>query len=402
MDEPAAITETAAQDTRRVTDPEARPRFGTGPAVLPVPRQTGAPVGPYATPLRGSAGPRATLLLDRTREAVEPEVRKALASLPRAMRRVVAYHLGWEQADGRPVAEGRLPGGGGSPGRGGKAVRPGLVLAAARALGGSATAVVKAAAAVELVHNFTLLHDDIIDRDSTRRHRPTAWTVFGDADAILAGDALQALALRVLADDQHPAAGQAAARLAACVVELCEGQHLDLALEERPCDEVSLEECLDVAEAKTGALLGCACAIGALYAGAGLAEVDAMDAFGRQTGLAFQLVDDVLGIWGDPARTGKPAGADLLAGKKSLPVVAALTSGTAAGAELAALYPALTLGDVDRVAELIDRAGGREWAREQAAERMARAVTRLSHAAPDPDAAGGLLALAEFVTGRTW
>ncbi|WP_408909694.1 family 2 encapsulin nanocompartment cargo protein polyprenyl transferase [Streptomyces luteolus] len=338
----------------------------------------------------GADGQEAAVLLDRTREAVEPELRRAVDSLPGTMRRVVTYHFGWEHADGRPAA-----------GRSGKAIRPGLVLAAARALGGSPTAVVKAAAAVELVHNFTLLHDDVIDRDSTRRHRPTAWTVFGDADAILAGDALQALALRVLADDQHPAAGAAAARLAACVVELCEGQHVDTALEERPCDQVTLDECLGVAEAKTGALLGCACAVGALYAGAGQDEVEAMDAFGRQAGLAFQLIDDVIGIWGDPARTGKPVGADLLAGKKSLPVVAALTSDTAAGAELAELYPGLGPADVGRAADAIDRAGGRDWAQAQAAERMSQAVGQLSRAVPDPDLAGGLLALAEFVTRRS-
>ncbi len=93
-----------------------------------------------------------------------------------------------------------------------------------------------------------------------------------------------------------------------------------------------------MAEAKTGALLGCACALGALYAGGGPEEVDALDGFGREAGLAFQLIDDVIGIWGDPGHTGKPAGADLTARKKSLPVVAALASGTPAAAELAALY----------------------------------------------------------------
>ncbi|MFC7304900.1 family 2 encapsulin nanocompartment cargo protein polyprenyl transferase [Streptomyces monticola] len=336
-------------------------------------------------------GQEAVALLDRTRQAVEPELRRAVASLPGSMRRIASYHLGWEHADGGPAA-----------GQGGKAIRPGLVLAAARALGGQPATAVKAAAAVELIHNFTLLHDDVIDRDRTRRHRPTAWTVFGDADAILAGDAMQALALRVLADDPHPAAPAAAARLAACVVELCEGQHTDTALEERGCDEVNLEECLAMAEAKTGALLGCACALGALYAGADRDEVEAMDAFGREAGLAFQLIDDVIGIWGDPGRTGKPAGADLLARKKSLPVVAALTSGTAAGSELAALYADLQADDVERAAEAVDRAGGRDWAQAHAADRMARAVQQLSRAVPDPEQAGGLLALAEFVTRRTY
>ncbi|GLX51702.1 polyprenyl synthetase [Streptomyces hygroscopicus subsp. hygroscopicus] len=350
----------------------------------------------------GDAGPgpldgqEAPALLERTRGLVDPAMRAAVESLPGSMRRIARYHFGWEHADGTPAA-----------GNAGKAIRPALVLAAATALGGTEarTAAVRAAAAVELVHNFTLLHDDVMDRDPTRRHRPTAWTVFGDTDAILAGDALQALALRLLAEDPHPAAAPAAARLADCVVQLCAGQHTDTDLEQRAPDEVTLDEVLAMAEAKTGALLGCACALGALYAGAGPEEVAALDGFGRQAGLAFQLIDDVIGIWGDPLRTGKPAGADLAARKKSLPVVAALVSGTPAAAELAALYgkPHIA-GDsegIARTALAVEQAGGRDWAQAEAADRMARAMQELARAIPDPEAAGGLLALAEFVTRRS-
>ncbi|MFF5536331.1 family 2 encapsulin nanocompartment cargo protein polyprenyl transferase [Streptomyces cinerochromogenes] len=350
----------------------------------------------------GGAGPadaqEAAAQLERTRALVDPVLRAAVESLPGAMRRTGLYHFGWQHADGSPAA-----------GNAGKAIRPALVLAAAAALGGPAarTAAVRAAAAVELVHNFTLLHDDVMDRDTTRRHRPTAWAVFGDTDAILAGDALQALALRLLAEDPHPASVPAAARLAACVVELCEGQHTDTDLEQRAPDAVGLDEVLAMAEAKTGALLGCACALGALYAGAREEDVAALDGFGRQAGLAFQLIDDVIGIWGDPRHTGKPAGADLAARKKSLPVVAALTSGTPAAAELAALYARpyraqeAEPGEIARTALAVERAGGRDWAQAEAADRMARAVQELARAVPDPEAAGGLLALAEFVTRRT-
>ncbi|MFE0103976.1 family 2 encapsulin nanocompartment cargo protein polyprenyl transferase [Streptomyces sp. NPDC059009] len=339
---------------------------------------------------------QAAEIMAATRACVDPELRRAIETLPGSMRRVALYHFGWEHADGTPAA-----------GHAGKAIRPALVLAAVRALGGDTACAVRAAAAVELTHNFTLLHDDVMDRDTTRRHRPTAWTVFGDADAILAGDALQALAQRLLAEDPHPAAPAAAARLAACVLELCAGQHADCALEHRGPDEVTLAECLTTAEAKTGALLGCACALGALYAGAGREVTEALDGFGRQAGLAFQLIDDVIGIWGDPRRTGKTAGADLAARKKSLPVVAALTSGTAAAAELARLYGysgtpgEMTRAEVERTARAVEGAGGRDWAQLHAADRMSRAVCELAGAVPDPEAAGGLLALAEFVTRRT-
>ncbi|WP_234020989.1 family 2 encapsulin nanocompartment cargo protein polyprenyl transferase [Streptomyces sp. 142MFCol3.1] len=348
---------------------------------------TQAPPGPLD-------GQEAAGILERARASVDPELRRAIDTLPGSMRRVALYHFGWEHADGTPAA-----------GNAGKAIRPALVLAAVRALGGRHSAAVRAAAAVELVHNFTLLHDDVMDRDTTRRHRPTAWTVFGDADAILAGDALQALAQQLLAEDPHPASSAAAARLAACVVELCAGQQADTAMEKLGPDEVTLDDCLVMAEAKTGALIGCACAVGALYAGADEEDVAALDAFGRAAGLAFQLIDDVIGIWGDPSRTGKPAGADLIARKKSLPVVAALGSGTTAADELAELYGVPygegDAGELERTVLAVERAGGRDWAQVQAADRMARAMHELSRAIPDPEAAGGLLALAEFVTRRS-
>ncbi|MEU7008248.1 family 2 encapsulin nanocompartment cargo protein polyprenyl transferase [Streptomyces sp. NPDC046332] len=334
----------------------------------------------------------AVALLDQTRSVVDPQLRTTIEALPGFIRRVAMYHFGWEQADGSPA-----------DGQAGKAIRPALVLAAARALGGDPAAAVRAAAAVELAHNFSLLHDDIVDEDPTRRHRPTAWTVFGIPEALIAGDAVLALALRLIAEDGHPAAAAASARLAACVIELCAGQQMDCAFERRAPHEITLDECVAMATAKTGALLGCACALGALYAGAGEEEVAAMDAFGREAGLAFQLIDDLIGIWGDPERTGKPAGADLVARKKSLPVVAALASGTAAGEELAELYSLKELDAlaVRAAADAVERAGGRDWAQAQAADRMARAVQQLSRAVPDLAAAGDLLALAEFVTRRT-
>ncbi|MFD6551076.1 family 2 encapsulin nanocompartment cargo protein polyprenyl transferase [Streptomyces sp. SAS_267] len=375
-------------------------RTRQGPAGIPGGRRPAGPSerrgsGGRPTERPGPPGPldaqEAAVVLERARACVDPELRGAVDSLPGSMRRIALYHFGWERADGTPAA-----------GNAGKAIRPALVLTAVQALGGQRETAVRAAAAVELIHNFTLLHDDVMDRDTTRRHRPTAWTVFGDADAILAGDALQALALGMLAEDPHPASSAAAARLAGCVVELCAGQHTDTAMEKLGPDEVTLDECLAMAEAKTGALLGSACAIGGLYAGAAAEDVEALDAFGREAGLAFQLIDDVIGIWGDPGRTGKPAGADLVVRKKSLPVVAALTSGTPAAAELAELYAApYREGELERTALAVERAGGRDWAQAQAADRMSRAMHELSRAVPDPEAAGGLIALAEFVTRRS-
>ena len=334
----------------------------------------------------------AMALLARARSVVDPALRAAVDTLPDSMRLVSGYHLGWLEADGAPSAVGA-----------GKSIRPALVLAATTAVGGRPQDAVRAAAAVELVHNFTLLHDDVLDRDHTRRHRPTAWRVFGTTGAILAGDAMHSLALRVLAEDPHPAAAASVRRLADCVVELCAGQQADCSFEQRA--DVTLAECLTMAEGKTGALLGCACALGALYAGADAETADAMDAFGREIGLAFQLIDDLIGIWGDPAVTGKPVGADLAARKKSLPVVHALSSGTPAGAELAALYATgrpLSPAELAAAADAVDRAGGRNWAQTESCDRMAAAIAHLAAAVPDPARADDLLALAELVTRRTY
>ncbi len=214
-------------------------------------------------------------------------------------------------------------------GSAGKALRPALALLSARSAGASAERAAPAAVAVELVHNFSLLHDDIMDGDIERRHRPTAWTVFGVGPAILAGDALLALAQDILLET--PPYGVWAARcLSAAVQRLIAGQGSDLAFERR--DDVQVEECLEMAGDKTAALMACACSIGVIYLGAPASLAMSLSGFGAHAGLAFQLTDDLLGIWGAPEVTGKPVGSDLRARKKSVPVVAALTSGTDAGA----------------------------------------------------------------------
>nr|WP_104816790.1 family 2 encapsulin nanocompartment cargo protein polyprenyl transferase [Kitasatospora sp. MMS16-BH015] len=345
----------------------------------------------FALERERQTGHGAAEVLATTKAVVDPALRAAVGGMPGAMRLVSGYHFGWWEPDGTPVAGGA-----------GKAVRPALVFAAARAVGGGPEAAVRPAVAVELVHNFTLLHDDVIDHDPVRRHRPTAWKAFSTTEAILAGDAMHSLALRVLAEDPHPAAPAAVRRLADCVVELCEGQREDCAFEQR--GDVTLAEVLAMAEAKTGALLGCACAVGALYGGGDERAADALEAFGREIGLAFQLIDDLIGIWGDPAVTGKPVGADLAARKKSLPVVFALESGTPAGARLAELYASqapLTPQELLLAAEAVDAAGGRAWAQAESCERMAAAIGHLTEAVQDPADAEQLLALAELITRRS-
>jgi geranylgeranyl diphosphate synthase, type I len=325
-------------------------------------------------------------LLARARELTEPAYRAAVDELPGELRRIAGYHAGWWEADGRS----RTPAG--------KAVRPALVLACATAAGGAiGDAAMAAAVTVELVHDFSLLHDDVMDGDAMRRHQPAAWTVFGTSQAILTGDALLTLAFRQLGG------GEAAMVLAAASLELCRGQSADLASCSGSDTGAGLTECLAMAEHKTGALLGAACQLGALAGGADHRVAGCYRSFGRHLGLAFQLTDDLLGIWGDPRVTGKPAGSDLASRKRSLPVVAALTSRTHAGDELASLYGKRRNLDeqaIRHAARLIETAGGRAWTSSEADRQMRLAFAALTQAGPAPDALIDLRLLAELVTRR--
>ena len=290
------------------------------------------------------------------RDLVGPAMEAAIARLTPDVRAVAAYHLGFADAAGNPIRSGS-----------GKALRPALALLSARAAGAPPERGVTAAVAVELVHNFSLLHDDIMDNDTERRHRPTAWTVFGVGPAILAGDGLLALAQDLLLEDDTLKGAWAARCLSAAVLRLIGGQGSDLAFEKR--DDVTLAECLDMAGDKTAALMACACSIGAVHLGAPPTLAMGLAGFGAHVGLAFQLTDDLLGIWGAPEITGKPVRADLRARKKSLPVVAALNSGTPEAAGLRALLTspeALTENDLARAANLVVAAGGKDWAEAEA------------------------------------
>lgn len=335
-----------------------------------------------------------TVLTDRyaaEREAIDVGLRSAVERLPAQAARVAAYHFGWTDAAGLPAA-------GGS----GKAVRPLLTLLAAKAVAGTWRPAVPAAVAVELVHNFSLVHDDIIDRDTMRRHRPAVWKVFGTTDAILIGDAMHALAFEVLAETGHPRAAEAVGHLAATVRSLIEGQLADTVFEDR--EQVSLAECTAMSEAKTASLMGCATALGALYAGGNSTQVAALRDFGLRLGLAFQHVDDLLGIWGDPESTGKSVYSDLRNRKKSLPVAAALASGRPEAVELAGLYGRtgpLDETELRRAAELVEACGGRSAGEIAAATLVSSASSSLAGADLREEAVAELDELATSTVGRT-
>ena len=308
---------------------------------------------------------------------IEAELRAILACPHPDVSRhygMMGYHMGWLDADLQPA---QAPAG--------KMIRPLLCLLACAAAGGDSWQAVPAAAGLELLHNFSLVHDDIEDKGATRRQRPTVWVLFGKPQACNAGDGMFSLA--------HLAFHRLAARgVPAPVIldvlrvfdEMCvaltEGQFLDMAFENR--QQVTLDEYLAMIRGKTGALLAAAPQIGALIAGAPPAAVDAYRRYGAALGLAFQLQDDVLGIWGDEAVTGKSAAGDILSKKKTLPVLYALAH-PAVAAELTARYagPAFTLGDVPHILALLDAAGARAYAETRVQDAIAEARQAMQAAA---------------------
>ncbi len=327
-----------------------------------------------------------------TQQQVEPVLRKAVDRLDPRLSQVCAYHLGWVDLDGAPAA-----------GSSGKALRPTLVLLAARACAGDPAQAVPAAVAVELVHNFSLLHDDVMDGDTQRRHRRTVWAAFGIPTAVLAGDALLALAMEVVlrAEPGGAEATSVAATLAGSVGELITGQSADLDFETR--DDVDLAAGLAMADGKTASLLRACAVTGALSVAADQRQVELLGGYAGHVGTAFQVVDDLLGIWGEPDRTGKPRLADLRSRKKSLPVLAALGAGSTHSARLAELYrrpEPFEEQDLELVADLVQAAGGRQWAVHRAEQETDAARACLAELDPPAPVRAALEALADYVTER--
>lgn len=306
------------------------------------------------------------------------------------------YHLGWVDERFEPTA--------GAPG---KRLRPVFCLLTTEALGVALTAALPAAAALELLHNFSLIHDDIEDRDEFRRHRPTVWKIWGIPCAINAGDGMFALAHLCL--QRTADCGVAAPRtLAACRIfdaaclTLVEGQHLDLSFEARL--DVSLDEYLHMIHHKTANLLATATQLGALLATADAEIIAHYRQFGESIGMAFQVMDDILGIWGDAAVLGKPIGSDIRKKKKSLPIVYALNNAAGRAAEvLRAVYQqsVLTDAEVQQVIAILDDLDARGYAERLVDAHHARALEALAATPGENRAKEILYALAQYLSNRT-
>ncbi|MEI8133291.1 MAG: polyprenyl synthetase family protein, partial [Leptolinea sp.] len=227
------------------------------------------------------------------------------------LREMMAYHLGWEGEGAGEKARG-------------KRIRPILALIATAAIEGEWEKAISAAAAVELIHNFSLIHDDIEDQSDFRHGRKTVWSIWGKPQAINTGDCMFTLAFQAVVQSATKPENVILAMdlLQETCVLLTKGQFLDMSYE--PKDDLPLDAYMHMVGGKTAALLACSAAIGAIITGAAPEAIKALREFGWNLGLAFQMQDDWLGIWGDSALTGKSAESDLMSGKKSLPTLLGL------------------------------------------------------------------------------
>ena len=307
------------------------------------------------------------------------------------------YHLGWTDEELNPVQP-----------TSGKRLRPLLCLLSCQALGGVPSHALPAACAIELIHNFSLVHDDIQDGSHTRRGRRAVWDIWGLDQGINVGDGLFALAhlaLHRLADRGVPPSRQLATSLAlnrACL-SLCEGQYFDMAFEDLL--EVDLDQYLWMIGRKTAALLAAATEIGAGLASDDARMVERFYRFGEQLGLAFQIHDDILGTWGDEQVTGKSAASDIRDRKKTLPVVYALNQpdNRQAARQLSEMYShQAPLGDdtIKTVLDILSDVGAKQWAEDLALNYYHSALQSLEDTGLDSCALANLRTLASSLLGR--
>ncbi|MCS6906639.1 MAG: polyprenyl synthetase family protein [Anaerolineales bacterium] len=331
------------------------------------------------------------VLVHTLREALEAELRREINAYHVApyelYYEMLAYHMGWMGEGAGAKATG-------------KRIRPLILLLCTAASGGDWQKALPAAAAVEFVHNFSLVHDDIEDRSEYRRGRPTIWAKWGIPQGINAGDALftiSHLTIHRLAEFFSPdLVLQAAQILLQTCLQLTQGQFLDISYESRA--EISLEEYQVMIEGKTAALFAACAHLGSLIANCDPVRQHHFREFGRALGLAFQIIDDLLGIWGDEATIGKSTSSDLLSGKKTYPVILGLQSNGAFAKRWrkGKIQPE----EVLTLAQELEEEGIRAATQAEATRLTQLALAELSAAQPSGPAAEALSSLTRQMSQR--
>jgi geranylgeranyl diphosphate synthase, type I len=326
-------------------------------------------------------------MLTSIEAALHVEVARLQAPDTLPLHEMLNYHMGWT-------------GEGAGQDAGGKRIRPLLLLLVNASCGANWLHALPAAAAVELAHNFSLIHDDIQDNSPTRRGRPTLWKKWSARQAINAGDALFVISNLAMLDlsRSHPteAVIKSVRLFNDTCLELTRGQFLDMTYEKR--NDLTVQDYWGMIGGKTAALLSASTQIGAILSGADDAVIEQYRDFGRDLGLAFQVRDDILGIWGDEALTGKSAASDLVEGKNSLPILYGISRGKKFAQRWAA--SAIAPADVQVVAETLKDEGAYDFSRREAERLTAQALDALQRADGKGEAARALLQMADKLLSR--
>ena len=333
----------------------------------------------------------------RFRPELEAELKYVVgrASLP--MYDMMRYHMGWIDESGRTQKD-----------TAGKRLRPILCLIACQALCGQYRQALPVAAAIELVHNFSLIHDDIQDSSIERRGRPTVWYIWGQPQAINVGDCMHALALSSLfrleeTGTPHAKMVRAARIMGEASLKLSEGQYRDISYENHL--DIKINDYLSMISGKTAALFRCSLEIGAIMATDNESQISHLRSYGQALGMTFQVHDDVLSIWGDEKTTGKSSASDIQSKKKTLPVIYALEKAKGAdGKRLRQIYQKKTIdrADVDDVLRLLSKTDALAYSQEMSKKYYHEALSELDAAdVPQPEKAD-LQAIAKFLLEREY
>lgn len=326
-------------------------------------------------------------LLSNIEQELQRQISRLDAPRTKPFHEMLTYHMGWTGEGAGPEATG-------------KRIRPLLLLLCTAACNADWQPALPAAAAMELVHNFSLVHDDIQDNSDRRRGRPTTWVKWGAPMAINAGDALFVLSNQAIIDLKKDYPAETVVRAAEILhntcLDLTRGQYLDMSYEER--NDLGIDDYWPIVAGKTAALLSACCQIGALLGGEDPEKQEAYRSFGHYLGLAFQIQDDILGIWGNEAMTGKSAASDLVEGKNSLPVLAGLS----AKGKFAARWKEgpIRADEVEDVARLLSNEGGYSTAYEAAKQMTDLALLNLYEADTQGEAGAALFELADKLLKR--
>ena len=333
----------------------------------------------------------------RFRPKVEAELKLAIGEASLPMYDMMRYHLGWIDERGHPQST-----------TAGKRLRPILCLLACQAVGGEWQQALPAAAAVELVHNFSLIHDDIQDASPERRGKATVWRIWGEPQAINVGDGMHDLALSSLlrleeAGVLHHKVVRAARLLGEASLKLCEGQYLDISYEKRL--NIRVKDYLEMIGCKTAALFRCSLEIGALLGTDDESVLARLKLFGHYLGLTFQVHDDVLSIWGDEKTTGKSITSDIQMKKKTLPVVYALEKTRGEDREeLRLIYQkeAIDSADVENVLKVLNKLDAKGYVQNMSEKYYRQALSELKAAGIPQSAKEELKAIATFLWKRQY